>query len=48
MILYRRGKVIDVSGKAGFMVSLDGEIVQGESFRVEVVPGGLMFAVPEG
>ena len=48
VVLYRRGKVIDVSGKPGFMVSLDGEIVEGESFRVEVIPGGLMFAVPEG
>ena len=46
MVFYRRGRVIDVSGKPGFMVSLDGEIVEGESFRVEVVPGGLRFASP--
>ena len=48
VVFYRRGKVIDVCGKPGFMVSLDGEIVQGESFRVEVVPGGLQFCVPGG
>ena len=45
-VLYRRGRVIEVSGKPGFMVSLDGEIVEGESFRVEVIPGGLQFAAP--
>ena len=47
VVLYRRGRVVEVSGKPGFMVSLDGEIVKGDSFRVEVVPGGLNFAVPE-
>ena len=47
VILYRRGKVVEVSGKPGFMVSLDGEIVEQDSFRVEVVPGGVSFAVPE-
>ncbi len=47
VVCYRRGRVIDVSGKPGFMVSLDGEVVEGTSFRVEVIPGGLMFAVPE-
>ncbi len=47
VVCYRRGRVIDVSGKPDFMVSLDGEIVEGASFRVEVIPGGLMFAVPE-
>ena len=47
VVLYRRGRVIDVSGGPGFAVSLDGEILEGESFKVEVVPGGLRFAVPE-
>lgn len=46
VVRYRRGQVIEVEGKPGFMVSLDGEIVEGEKFRVEVVPGGLLFAVP--
>ncbi len=47
MVHYGRGRVIEVEGKPGFMVSLDGEIVEGTSFRVEVIPGGLRFAVPE-
>ena len=46
VVNYRRGRVVEVSGKPGFMVSLDGEIVAGKSFRVEVIPGGLQFAVP--
>ncbi len=44
MVRYRRGKLIEVSGKPGFIVSLDGEIAEGTSFRVEVIPGGLRFA----
>jgi len=48
VIRYRRGRVIEVSGKPGFMVSLDGEIVDGPTaFRVEVISGGLRFAAPE-
>ena len=44
VVIYRRGRVIEVSGKPGFMVSLDGEIVEGTFFRVEVIHGGLQFA----
>lgn len=44
VIQYRQGKVIEVSGKPGMYVSLDGEIVEGSSFRVEVIRGGLRFA----
>jgi len=43
-IFYRRGKTVDVSGKPGFIVSLDGEIVEGTHFHVEVIPDGLQFA----
>lgn len=43
-ILYRRGRIIEVSGKLGFAVSLDGEIVEGTHFRVEVISGGIRFA----
>ncbi len=46
VVFYRRAKVVNVTGRPGFMVSLDGELVEGESFRVEVVPGGLRFAAP--
>jgi diacylglycerol kinase (ATP) len=46
MVHYRRGRVIEVGGRPGFMVSLDGEIVEGTAFRVEVIRGGLLFAPP--
>ena len=41
VILYRRGKVIEVEGAPGFLVSLDGEVIAGTSFRAEVIPGRL-------
>lgn len=41
---YRRGKHITVDAGPGFYVSLDGEIVEGTHFDVEVVPGGVRFA----
>ena len=44
VIQYRRGRTIEVSGKPGFIVSLDGEIVEGTHFKVEVISGGLRFA----
>ena len=48
VVRYRRGKIIEVSGRPGFIVSLDGEVVGGTTdFRVEVISGGLHFAVPE-
>jgi len=45
-ILYRRGRTIEIQGGPNFIVSLDGEIVKGSSFCVEVIHRGLMFAVP--
>lgn len=43
IILYRRGKVVEVDGGPGFLVSLDGEVISGSSFRAEVLPGRLQF-----
>ncbi len=47
LIQYRRGRVIEVEGDPGFIVSLDGEVVEGTSFRAEVVPGRLRFAAAD-
>ena len=44
VIQYRRGRVIEVEGKPGFLVSLDGEVISGSVFRAEVIPGKLRFA----
>jgi diacylglycerol kinase (ATP) len=43
VIQYRRGKVIEVEGAPGFMVSLDGEVFSGTHFRAEVLPRRLRF-----
>ncbi len=43
-ITYRQGKSVEVDGGEGFSISVDGEVVEGTHFRVEVVPGALRFA----
>ncbi len=43
VIIYRRGKVVEVDGGPGFLVSLDGEVSSGSAFRAEVIPGKLQF-----
>ena len=43
VIRYCRGREIEVDGGPGFLVSLDGEVVSGSSFRAEIVPGRLQF-----
>ncbi len=47
VIVYRRGTVVEVEAPEGFAASLDGEIVEGTYFKVEICPGALRFAVPE-
>lgn len=44
VIQYCRGRIIEVEGKPGFLVSLDGEVLSGSVFRAEVIPGKLQFA----
>lgn len=46
-IQYRQGSVVEVEGGPDFAVSLDGEVVEGTRFRVEVVRQGLRFAMPQ-
>lgn len=45
-IRYRQARVIEVHGKPGFAVSMDGEVVEGSDFRVEVVPKAIRFLLP--
>jgi diacylglycerol kinase (ATP) len=47
VIAYRRGAVVEVEAPEGFSASLDGEIVAGTFFRIEMCPGALRFAAPE-
>ena len=47
IIAYRRGKTVHVEAPKGFAFSLDGEVVEKNDFTVEVIPGGVKFAVPK-
>ncbi|MDD7675993.1 MAG: YegS/Rv2252/BmrU family lipid kinase [Eubacteriales bacterium] len=45
-IVYRRGKHIHVKAPEGFSMSVDGEIVDGTDFDIEIMPSALRFALP--
>ncbi|MGI6690319.1 MAG: diacylglycerol/lipid kinase family protein [Christensenellales bacterium] len=47
-LIYRRGKSVAISAPEGFALLLDGEIVSGTDFQVDVVPRALRFVVPRG
>lgn len=44
--VYRRAKEIEIIGKKNIDICVDGEIVNGPSFKVEVMPKALKFVVP--
>lgn len=44
--VYRRAKKVKISAPEGFVYSLDGELVTGSEFTVEVLPRALRFLVP--
>jgi len=43
---YRQCQSVSIEAKAGFTVSLDGEIREGEHFEVKILPSALRFAIP--
>ena len=45
-IVYRKAKVIDIIGKKDIDICVDGEIVRGKEFKVEVMPKAIKFVVP--
>lgn len=47
LFTYRRAKQITVEAEKGFALSLDGEIVEGTHFNIEVMPAAIRFAVPK-
>lgn len=47
-VVYRQGRRVEVKAPEGFSMSVDGEIVDGTDFVIEIVPGAVRFAVPEG
>ncbi len=45
---YRRCKKVEiVGGQKNFIISLDGEVVEGDSFEVNILEGALRFIVPK-
>ncbi len=46
IIVYRRGKRVDVTAPDGFGLTLDGEIVEQSNFTIEVCPAAVRFVVP--
>ena len=47
IIVYRQVRHVDIQGPEGFAVSLDGEILEGESISVDIMPSALNFIAPE-
>ncbi|MCR5348978.1 MAG: hypothetical protein K6E59_05185 [Bacilli bacterium] len=46
-IVYRQAKQIKMNGPADFDVCVDGEMIKGNNFTVEVVPGAISLVIPE-
>lgn len=46
-IAFSKGKRIEISAKDNILLSLDGELIQGKKFTVEIVPKAINFAVPK-
>ena len=46
-IIYRKAKVVEIIGEKPIDICVDGEIVKGKEFKVEVMPKALKFVVPE-
>jgi diacylglycerol kinase (ATP) len=47
IINYKKGKKIDVEAPEGFMISIDGELVEANRFSVEVINRAINFVVPQ-
>ncbi len=47
ILYYRQGRVVEVEAQEGFAASLDGEIMDGTYFKIEVLPHHIKFAVPK-
>lgn len=47
-LTYRQAKKVHIDAPEGFAVTVDGEIVDGTSFDIEIVPRAIRFAAPRG
>ncbi|MBR2370670.1 MAG: YegS/Rv2252/BmrU family lipid kinase [Clostridia bacterium] len=46
ILKYKRAKKIIIEGGADFCVTVDGELLRGKTFEIEVVPSAIRFAAP--
>lgn len=46
-ITYRQAKKVEIIAENGFAITIDGEVVYGDRFKIEMVPAALNLAVPE-
>ena len=48
IIVYRRAKTVTIESQRGLLpLSLDGEVVEKKRYTIEVIPGGVNFALPD-
>ena len=46
-IVYRRAKTVEIIAPKDIDVCVDGEMIRGDHFNVEVVPGAIKLVIPE-
>jgi diacylglycerol kinase family enzyme len=46
ILQYRRCKKVEIKAEKGFAITIDGEVVDGEQFTIEIAPKKLKFAAP--
>lgn len=46
-ISYRRAKVVEISAPEDIDICVDGEMIRGDHFKVEVVPAGIKLVIPQ-
>lgn len=46
-IYYRRAKVVEISAPSDIDICVDGEMIRGDHFKVESIPGAIKLVIPE-
>ena len=46
-IYYRRAKEVEIIAPEDIDICVDGEMIRGSTFKVEVMPGAIKLVIPE-
>lgn len=46
-IVYRKAKVVEMTAPADVDVCVDGEMIRGDNFKIEIMPGALKLVIPQ-